>query len=33
MSQSGRYWEEAERFDAAKLRVLDSVWLKAANAS
>jgi hypothetical protein len=33
MSQSGRYWEEAERFDAAKLRVLDAVWLKAANAS
>jgi hypothetical protein len=30
MSESGRYWEEAERFDADKLRVLDAVWLKAA---
>jgi hypothetical protein len=30
MSESGRYWEEAERFDADKLRALDAVWLQAA---
>jgi hypothetical protein len=30
MAESGRYWEEAERFDADKLRALDAVWLKAA---
>jgi hypothetical protein len=30
MTESGRYWEEAERFDADKLRALDGVWLKAA---
>ncbi len=29
---SGRYWEEAERFDPAELRRLDSVWLDAARA-
>ena len=27
---SGRYWEEAERFDAAALRRLDTLWLEAA---
>lgn len=33
MSESGRYWEEAERFDAQKLRALDGVWLRAAGAA
>ncbi|MDT8855614.1 hypothetical protein RNZ50_11430 [Paracoccaceae bacterium Fryx2] len=27
---SGRYWEEAARFDAAELRALDALWLAAA---
>lgn len=27
---SGRYWEEAERFDVAELDRLDAMWLKAA---
>ncbi len=27
---SGRYWEEAERFDPAELRALDAMWLAAA---
>lgn len=27
---SGRYWEEADRFDAAALRALDDLWLRAA---
>jgi hypothetical protein len=26
---SGRYWQEADRFDAAALSALDDVWLKA----
>lgn len=29
---SGRYWEEAERFDPAQLRALDALWLRAARA-
>jgi hypothetical protein len=29
---SGRYWEEADRFDAAELRRLDMLWLAAARA-
>jgi hypothetical protein len=27
---SGRYWEEAERFDPAEIDALDSLWLQAA---
>jgi hypothetical protein len=27
---SGRYWEDADRFDAAALRDVDALWLKAA---
>jgi hypothetical protein len=27
---SGRYWEEAERFDPAKIDRLDRLWLQAA---
>ncbi len=27
---SGRYWEEADRFDPAELRALDAMWLAAA---
>lgn len=27
---SGRYWEVAEQFDAAKIRALDALWLEAA---
>lgn len=27
---SGRYWQEADRFDAAALSALDEVWLRAA---
>ena len=27
---SGRYWEEADRFDAAALRAVDALWLQAA---
>ena len=27
---SGRYWDEAERFDPAELRRLDAMWLEAA---
>jgi hypothetical protein len=30
MSESGRYWEEADRFDAEELRKLDALWLAAA---
>lgn len=30
---SGRYWEEADRFDAAHLRDLDALWLTAAGLS
>ena len=26
---SGRYWEEAERFDPAALREVDALWLAA----
>ena len=26
---SGRYWEEADRFDVAKLDRLDALWLRA----
>lgn len=29
---SGRYWEEADRFDAAALAAIDRLWLKAAQA-
>lgn len=29
---SGRYWEEADRFDPAELRRLDMLWLSAARA-
>jgi len=32
MVSSGRYWEEAHRFDPAKLDALDALWLKAASA-
>ncbi len=28
---SGRYWEEAERFDRAQIDALDALWLAAAN--
>jgi hypothetical protein len=27
---SGRYWEEADRFDPAALDRLDALWLRAA---
>lgn len=29
MVTSGRYWEEAERFDAAEIDALDAMWLRA----
>lgn len=32
-SESGRYWEEADRFDPAELRRLDALWLRAAAGS
>lgn len=28
--ESGRYWEEAEKFDSAKLRAIDELWLATA---
>jgi len=33
MVPSGRYWEEADRFDAGALRDLDALWLAAQRAS
>lgn len=30
MVPSGRYWEEADRFDVAELDALDTLWLRAA---
>ena len=30
---SGRYWEEAHRFDPAMIDALDSLWLQAARAT
>lgn len=32
MVESGRYWEEAERFDPAEIDALDALWLKAGRA-
>lgn len=29
MSETGRYWEEPERFDADELEALDALWLEA----
>ena len=29
---SGKYWKEEHRFDAAKLRAIDALWLRAAGA-
>ncbi len=29
ISPSGRYWEEAERFDTAQIDALDALWLRA----
>jgi hypothetical protein len=28
--ESGRYWEETEKFDSAKLRAIDELWLATA---
>lgn len=28
--ESGRYWEESEKFDSAKLRAIDALWLATA---
>jgi hypothetical protein len=28
--ESGRYWEESDKFDREKLRAIDSLWLATA---